>query len=136
MAQSLDHFVNLRIFGCFDASESQARPVRRCLEQLRQQKPFLISGDRPFDMISVTDLVTVVRAVLDGNTSDNDINVVYNTKYKLSEILTMHAQLHNLDTDLIQIESTNPMHYTGDGTRLARLSLPLQGLETSLRNYK
>jgi len=133
--QGLDGFFSLRLFGCFDPSELEMRPIRKCSQLLKTQTPFPISGDRPFDMVSADDFAIVVSAVLDGKIHDKDLNVVYNKKHTLGQVLKIYSRLHGLDPDLVQIESTDPKHYTGDSARLDRYQLPLMGLEQSLANY-
>lgn len=135
-AQMLPDFYNLRIFGCFDSSEDDRRPLRRLYQNLTQDQPFTVTGDRLFDMISLEDLTCVIRAVLDGQIVDKDLNVVYNSKHRLSEILTMFAKYHNLDSELIQVESVDNKNYTGSGDRLNQYNLQLLGLEHSLKTYQ
>lgn len=134
-AQMLPNFYNLRIFGCFDASEDDRRPLRRLTQQLSNGQVFDIVGDKKFDMVSLADLTCVIQAVLDRKIRDKDLNIVYNNKYLLSEILTMYAQYHNLDAGLIRIQSTDTKNYTGSSERLDQYCLPLLGLENSLKNY-
>jgi nucleoside-diphosphate-sugar epimerase len=135
-SQTLSNFYNLRIFGCFDSSEDSRRPIKRLTDSLIQNKPFVIENDKKFDMVSVEDLTTVIRAVLDEKISDKDLNIVYNQKYKLSEILKMYAQLHCLDSNLIKVNAEDSKSYTGNGEKLSAYNLPLLGLEKSLKKYK
>jgi nucleoside-diphosphate-sugar epimerase len=135
-AQHLPNFYNLRIFGCFDPSEDARRPLKRLSEKLNNNESFVVTGDKLFDMISVEDLTIAIRAVLDGKIIDKDLNIVYNQKYKLSEILKLYAQIHNLDEGLIRVESTDLNNYTGNGSKLNNYNLPLLGLNLSLKQYK
>jgi len=79
--------------------------------------------------------LTVVEAVLAKQIHDNNLNIVYNKKYHLSEIVKMYAQLHHLDSKLIQVSGHDTKSYTGNGTRLNQYQLPLLGLEQSLKIY-
>lgn len=133
--QQIDNFFNLRIFGCFDPSESSMRPIQKCREQLAAGQPFRIAGDRKFDMVSATDFSRVVIAVLDGHIRDKDLNIVYNQKQTLSEILKLHAELHDLDPDLVLVDSIEPKSYTGNSAKLDSYGLSLLGLEQSLKAY-
>lgn len=135
MCQDLDGFFNLRLFGCFDTSEAEIRPIRKCSQLLKDNTPFPIAGDRLFDMVSANDFAIVVSAVLDGKIHDKDLNIVYNKKHTLGQVLKIYSRIHGLDPDLVQIESTDPKNYTGDSARLDRYQLPLMGLEQSLANY-
>ena len=131
---ALPNCINLRLFGCFDPSESDLRVIKRCQRLVSQGLPFLIE-DRPFDTVSVGDFARVVSAVLDGKIRDNDLNVVYNKKHTLGETLKIYCRLHNYDPDLIRISDKPGRSYTGDGSRLHAHALPLLGLEQSLREY-
>lgn len=135
LAHNVPNFHNLRIFGCFDSSEDNRRPLKRCLEQLSNNQPFEVNGDKLFDMFSLTDLATVIQAVLDGRITDQDLNCVYPEKFYLSEIMKMFADNHGLDGSLITIASVDKHSYTGSGQRLNMYNLPLEGLELSLKHY-
>ena len=133
--QILQNFYNVRIFGCFDPSEADNRPLKALTKQCLAGKTFTIPADRQFDMISVRDLQTVILAILSNKINDKDVNAVYNTKYYLSEILMTYAKLHNLDPNLIKVLGHDQNSYTGNGARLAGYRLPLLGLEQSLEIY-
>lgn len=133
--QMLPDCYNLRIFGCFDSSEQHTRPIKALIEKNQQGQPFLIAADRLFDMFSVADILTVVQAIMANQISDKDLNLVYNNKYTLSEILKMFARLHDLDPELVQVGTLDDKNYTGCGYRLARYDLNLLGLERSLLDY-
>lgn len=135
MVQQSSGCFNLRLFGCFDPGESNLRPVKRCQEMVSQGLPFVITGDRPFDMVSVRDFAQVVSAVLDGKVHDKDLNVVYNKKYTLGEMLKIYCELHDYDRELVQIQGTDQKSYTGNSDKLQSYSLPLLGLEQSLKEY-
>jgi len=134
-AQTIPNFYNLRIFGCFDSSESDNRLLKLFAKKCQLNEPLLIPKDRLFDMVSAQDLLTVVEAVLAKQIHDNNLNIVYNKKYHLSEIVKMYAQLHNLDSKLIQVSGHETNSYTGNGNRLNQYQLPLLGLEQSLKIY-
>jgi GDP-L-fucose synthase len=134
--QTIPNFYNLRIFGCFDSSESDHRLLKLFVKKCQLNEPLLIPKDRLFDMVSAQDLLTVVEAVLAKQIHDNNLNIVYNKKYHLSEIVKMYAQLHNLDSELIQVSGHDTKSYTGNGTQLNQYQLPLLGLEQSLKVYK
>lgn len=135
-AQMLTDFYNLRIFGCFDSSESNHRPLKTFINKAKLGQTFSIPADKEFDMISVPDILTVTQAVMAKQISDKDINLVYNTKYKLSDFIIMFAELHNLDTKLVSVGAVDQNCYTGDGSKLSALGLELLGLEKSLKNYQ
>lgn len=124
----------LRLFGCFDSKEDDRRLLKKFHSAVSTGSKFDIQ-DREFDMISVDDFVTVVRAVLNNTIQHQDINCVYAQKHRLSEILNVYCDKHNLDSRLINVTGQG-MNYTGDGNTLNQYNLCLQGLEQSLENYE
>jgi len=128
-------FYNLRIFGCFDASEDDRRPLKRLQSLALQGEPFVIAEDREFDMISAADFAVVVRAGLENRLDYNDINVVYAQKHRLSDILKLYCSTHDIDPGMVQVTGTAKSNYSGDGSRLAYNDIALQGLKNSIKNY-
>jgi nucleoside-diphosphate-sugar epimerase len=126
---------NLRIFGCFDHSEDERRPIKKLSNMLSQNRAFVIDQDRWFDMFSLNDVTTVVRCVLTSTCQFRDINLVYDRKTRLSDILRLYCTLHGYDPDYIHVRAQDGLSYTGDSSRLASLALPLLGLTGSLDLY-
>ena len=125
----------LRLFGCFDPSESPNRLLKRFRAAVGNQLPFTLDQDRYFDMVSARDFVRVIKAVINGTVQDRDLNVVYDQKYRLSDILMLYSKLHELDTTFLHINSVNILNYTGDSSRLSKYNLALDQLEQSLLLY-
>ena len=125
---------NLRLFGCFDSSEDSARLLKKMHSAVSQGNKFSIL-DREFDMISASDFVSIINAVLDSTITEFDINCVYAKKYRLSEILSVYCDKHGLDKLLIEVTGQG-LNYTGNGDILSKYNLNLQGLEQALSNYE
>ena len=125
---------NLRLFGCFDSSEDDARLLKKMHSVVSQGNTFSIL-DREFDMISAKDFAAIVDAVLNNTITDHDINCVYAKKYRLSELLSVYCNKHGLDESLIQVTGQG-LNYTGNGDTLSKYHLDLIGLEQSLANYE
>ena len=125
----------LRLFGCFDPSESEHRLLKRFQSTIANQIPFFLDQDRYFDMVSAKDFVTVIKAVLNNTIQDQDLNVVYDQKYRLSDILMLYSKLHEIDTTYLHVRSVNVLNYTGNGSKLAKYELALDNLEQSLLLY-
>lgn len=124
----------LRVFGCFDPSEDQQRPIKKLSLAVEQGQSFLVDRDRWFDMVSVWDLAQAVRYVLYGSCKVNDFNVVYRQKNRLSDIFRLYCELNGADPGLIKILGQG-LSYTGDSSRIDALNLPLAGLVKSLEGY-
>ena len=126
-------FYNLRIFNCFGKGEPNTRIFPKLLTDTLDG--FAISNDRYFDYFCIQDLCTVVEHFVDNTELVYDVNCVYKNKYKISEVAKMFLTLHKIDKEII-IESTSDNNYTGSGTKLAALELPLLGLVQGLKNYE
>jgi len=126
--------VTLRLFGCFDDSEDDRRLLKKLHATVASGNKFTIQ-DKLFDIISAWDFSQIVRAVLNKSITEQDINCVYAKKYRLSEILSVYCNKHNLDSSLIKVNGTG-LNYTGNGDILSKYNLNLQGLEQALTNYE
>lgn len=131
--QSKCHTV--RIFGCFDSTEDSVRPIKKMSTAVAQAMPFVVEKDRWFDMISVWDLVTVIKYIMTGACGYKDINAVYHHKTRLSDIFRLYCVKHHLDPELVQVRDIDGLDYTGNPSRLDSLNLPLLGLDISLEKY-
>ena len=118
-----EKFYTLRLFGCFDNSEPDFRLFKKFLNG-----KVTALEDKKFDYFSAKDYCTVVDYVLNNNLTDRDINCVYQKKYYLSEILSQ------LGT--VNVTSTSPINYTGNGSKLAQLDIELEGLQKAIKDYK
>lgn len=123
-------FYTLRVFGCFDPSES----ADRLFSKLFTQQSVAID-DREFDFISVHDLCTVLRYYLNNTVIYRDVNCVYSVKKQISEIVNEFVYYHKLPIQ-VNIRSTNNLNYSGNSSRLDLLKLPLDNLTNSIENYK
>jgi GDP-L-fucose synthase len=128
------NFYNLRIFSCFDPSESSDRFFTKFKRTVEEHKIFDLT-DRYIDFFSLEDTLTVVEAVLDGRIVDPDINLVYQDKLKASELLNKYCKIIKADARLISITGEG-FKYTGDGSKLARYNLGLNGQDATLERYK
>jgi dTDP-4-dehydrorhamnose reductase len=122
-------FYTLRIFGCFDKTES----ANRLFSKIQNSNEITID-DRCFDFISVKDFCTVLRHFINTDTIYRDVNCVYNDKRKLSDIANLFIKTHDLHTRII-INTTQNLSYSGNGGRLEIMNLPLDGLVKSIKEY-
>lgn len=129
------NFFNLRLFSCFDPSESNNRLLKKFNQAVDSGEIFEIKEDRYVDFVSLYDVAQVIDAVLSGKILDSDLNVVYDKKYKISEILYRYCMHNNISTSHIQVTGTSDKNYTGSGDRLLKYNLGLMGLDLSLSQY-
>lgn len=128
-------FVNLRLFSCFDPSESTNRLLKKFVQSVENGRVFEIKEDRYVDFVSLYDVAQVIDAVLTGKILDNDLNVVYDKKYKISEILYRYCMINNISASYVNVTGTSDKNYTGRSDRLLKYNLNLMGLDSSLSQY-
>jgi nucleoside-diphosphate-sugar epimerase len=125
-----DNFYTIRIFNCF----GQGEIVTRLFPKYLKSDNFSISNDRYFDYFSIQDLCLTVEHCINNTWAVKDVNAVYPTKYKISEILGKFCTLNNLEPKFT-VDSTSTNNYTGSSNPLNSLAIKLHGLEYGLKNY-
>jgi GDP-L-fucose synthase len=128
-AQTLNYY-NIRIFNCFGPGEQSTR----ILSKYTTEGKIDISNDRYFDYFSIQDLKKVVQHCIENDWPINDVNAVYEEKYKISEMIVKYDRLHNR-MPKVKLISTSENNYTGDSTALYSLGIELDGLEKGLAQY-
>jgi len=126
--------INLRLFGCFDKNEHITRMIRSNLNNYILKKPMVIHQDKYMDFIYMDDLCNLIVNILNESFKQiKDINVVYNKKYKLSDITNIINNLDNYKVPIL-IENTKiGLSYSGDGTTFNNLHLNYKGLELGIK---
>lgn len=125
-----DGFYNIRIFNCFGQGEQASRIFPRILNQ----KELVITNDRYFDYFSIQDLKQVVDHCVDHDWPIQDINAVYEKKFKISEIVEKFCSLNDLERT-ISVTSKSVNNYTGNAMSLKTLGIKLGGLDQGFREY-
>jgi dTDP-4-dehydrorhamnose reductase len=136
IVQITDKFYNVRVFGCFDISDDDNRPIKRMVNSVVNGSEFLVQDDKYFDMISLIDLRNIIITLIQKDIPYSDINAVYPKKLKLSDILIKYCEIHNLNCNKIKIGLTSTNNYTGNSSRIETLGIELLGLENSLKLYR
>ena len=134
--RNTDKFYNLRVFSCFDSSETSNRLLKKFLKSVELNQVFTVDQDRYVDFVSLTDLAKVTELVIQGKILNKDFNVVYKEKLLVSEMLKLFATQHGIDVGLVATTSTKGKSYTGNGELLDQYKISLDGLEKSLANYQ
>jgi len=131
LCYSKSNFYTFRIFNCFGCGEKSTRIFPRFIQT---ESIFRVINDRYFDYFSIQDLCYMVDYFISNNIDYKDINLTYEKKYKISEVLKMFKDYHNIKTE-IEIESISQNNYTGNCSRLNSMGLNLEGLLEGLKNY-
>jgi GDP-L-fucose synthase len=129
-----NNFYNLRIFNCFGSAE---QPTRIFPKFVREQinPVFEIQNDRYFDYFSIQDLCKVVDSFIENDHTVKDVNCVYLEKLKISKVLEKFCNIKELKSNYVVVSTSNN-NYCGSGEALYSLNIPLDGLETGLKNYE
>lgn len=131
------HYYNLRIFSCFGPSESENRLLPKFIRTIESGNVFEIANDRYVDFVNIKDVAITVDAVIAHPITDKDVNIVYQNKLRVSEILNKYCLLHNINPlTAFRVSGTSNKNYTGNGDKLAKYNLPFVGLDEGLKAYK
>jgi nucleoside-diphosphate-sugar epimerase len=134
LINTIPNGINLRLFGCFNKNEHITRMIRSNLNNYILKKPMIIHQDKYMDFVYIDDLCNLIVNILNGSLKQiKDINVVYNKKYKLSDITNIINNLANYKVPIL-IENTKiGLSYSGDGTIFNNLNINYKGLEFGIK---
>ena len=126
----------MRIFACFGADEPDARFIKSCIRNIKNNDDIVIFQDKYFDFFYVGDVNLVIEKILKNDPLIyKDTNLCYNNKLKLSEVASIIRTKMNSNINIVIEKKSLGLSYTGDSTRLDGLSLPLTGLDKALDKY-
>lgn len=111
---------NLRLWGII----AQTRLFQKLWDAVAKgDAEFVIDADRFMDYISEEDMAKIVRHYVDVSyVTEKDINMVYPTKYKVSEVLQRYIEDNGLEIK-VRVTGEADSNYYGSGTRLQRLGI-------------
>ena len=78
----------------------------------------------------------MILTIIKNEQLHRDVNMVYHTKYKMSELAALFCQIHGIDPAGIKIIGCNGLNLTGDPLQLDHYKFDLLGLEEGFRSYK
>ena len=136
LVTQMPNFYNLRMFGGFGQHDTAyIDPLQDVVKNISAHRRFRFENDRFLDLFSLHDLAVVIDQTIQGNLKYNDVNLVYDQKHRLSDVLRIYYEQHGVDPGLVKFLSTSDQCFTGNGARLASHNFPLWGLERSLKEY-
>lgn len=111
---------NLRLWGIM----AQTRIFNNLWSAVVANQPeFVIAEDRYMDYITEDDLVKIVRYYVDTeNPTVTDLNMVYDTKYKVSEVVERYIEDNGLEIK-VKVTGQSKFNYYGSGAKLKRLGI-------------
>lgn len=131
-----NNIYNLRLFGCFGVEEEPQRLLRATFNNISQNKNPIILGDKFMDYFFVEDAARVVEFIISNEDIEyKDINLSYNKKFKLSDLVYKVKDLMHSDCKVeIQNNALRGFSYTGDSRRLQTLNIELVGIEDGIKS--
>lgn len=126
---------NLRLFGCFGTQEEPQRLLRSSFERISNNENPVIHRDKFMDYFYVQDIGIVIEHFLENLDNDmpRDINLCYNQKLTLSDMVYKIKYLTQSSCDVIiqNKQAGNP--YTGDSNALDNLNIPMIGIDAGVK---
>lgn len=127
-----EDFYNLRLFGVFSETESAMRFFKRVINQDK----VVIYNDQYIDYMYLPDIMPMINCIISDKAQHYDINMVYEHKYRLSELAYYLCKHLNINGNKIEIAGCNGCNLTGDSSRLSSYNFSYTGIKQGLRNYK
>jgi|ETNvirnome_6_100_1030635.scaffolds.fasta_scaffold04535_7 GDP-L-fucose synthase len=130
------NIVNLRVFGCFGIHEKSSRMIKSAMLSCLAEASVAIHQNKKMDYIYVGDLYTILVYYIDNFDKQElpkDLNVCYNQKLTLKNIVNKVRYLTNRNVDVIIENAGLENCYTGNCSKLNELDLDLIGLEGGIK---
>ena len=123
--------VNMRLFGCFGAGEDPQRFIKNSMNRVLEGKSISVKNSMEMDFFYVDDLCTVIDFYIknvDNIPLPREVNMVYEEKLQLKEIANIIKTTSGSSVPVAAKIRGKLDYYTGDGTVLKNLGIPLKGL--------
>lgn len=132
ISQMDSNIYNLRLFGCFGEYEEPQRLLRATYDKIVKGENPNIHNDKWMDYFYAQDVGRVIEYIINNIEKDipKDINLCYNEKYKLSDLVYKIKYLTESNCDVIIYNNQiGSLSYTGDSTELDSLNIALMGID-------
>ena len=123
---------NLRLFGCFGHNEPDHRLIKTAIRSIINSDSITIHDDIYMDYFYVKDVCTVVDHYINNDNVPRDINLVYEEKKKLSDMIEILFKESGKSTKVI-VEQKSKNCYNGDAEKINKLKLKLIGLNRGIK---
>ena len=135
LVNNIANGINLRLFGCFNYNENCLRMIKSNLNNYILKKPIIIHEDKYMDFIYSDDLCNLIVNIIQSPQKLydlKDINIVYNKKYKLSDIANIITSIDNYKVPILINNPIDGLNYCGNGQKFNNLNLNNKGLEAGI----
>jgi GDP-L-fucose synthase len=131
--QDKNKFYNFRIYGTFGIDETEDRFIKANVLKYKQKEDLIIHQDRFFDFIYIEDLASIIKYYIENPKTQLDtIDLVYQQKYKLSDIAKLINKLSSHKSKIIIEDKALGLSYSGKNTGI-KTHLDLIGLEEGIK---
>ena len=133
LLHNYENSYNLRIFNVFANDEAERRMIKNNIMNYIEDQPIVIHQDKYMDFLYIDDFVNIVELYIKGENLPKEIDCVYDTKFRLSDIANL---INNLSNKKVPIEINSPdlgKSYCGYYQNICN-TLNFIGLEQSIRN--
>lgn len=135
LLEPLPYAYNLRVYGCFGFDEPERRFFRSNIRRNIEGLPMEITQNKLFSTIYVNDLVEVVLYYihfLDKKDLPKTLDCCYDITYDLYSMAEMINEHSQKQSEITALDLTLGDDYVGNGAPLAKLKIPLKGLEAGI----
>jgi len=123
---------NLRIFNVFGELGMKDSFVYSTIEKCLKNEDIVIWENLFFDVYYINDLINLIDLIIINNSKEyEEIDCVYEKKYKLSDIAQIIKNISNSKSNII-IQNDNNLKYIGNHKHIPNLHLT--SIEDSLNN--
>lgn len=136
-ARNSRNIYNLRLFGVFGKYENPdtcfLSHLCRCTQEGR---PLTIRQECLFDFISVDDIMSPLRWMLENQPKYHDYNLCSGRPVLLSEIAKMVREISGKDLEIVFLKQGKNMEYTGSCERLKKeYTYQTASLKTEIKGF-
>jgi UDP-glucose 4-epimerase len=128
------HCYNFRVYGVFGIDENDDRFIKSNIKRYKNIEDLKIYQEKAFDFFYIDDLVTIVKYYIDHPTYplDNDMDLVYQQKYKLTDIGKIINTLSAYKVNINIKDYKEAPSYIGSNLGI-NLDIELIGLEEGIK---
>ena len=132
--QSCIKCYNFRVYGVFGEDEDDTRFIKSNVKRYKNKEYLQIHQEKAFDFFYIDDLVSIVKYYIDNPKYplDTDMDLVYQQKYKLTDIGNI---INQLDSHTVIVEARDGREapsYLGNNIGIT-LDIELVGLKEGIR---
>jgi len=125
---------NFRVYGVFGADEDDTRFIKSNIKRYKNAQNLEIHQQKAFDFFYIEDLITIIKYYINNPKYplDYDMDLVYQQKYKLTDIGNM---INNLSAYKVKVEASDHREapsYLGSNLGIP-LDIELVGLEEGIK---